>query len=288
MKPQSQESRKRADADASTLLLKPDDDAEQERGAFVVDDGVCRYLHFSNAYVQSQMSNDDPFALDLGYTRMMMAFLLFLPRPRDIAIVGLGGGSLTKFCYRQLPRSRITTVEIDRQVIEFADFFHIPEQDERMRIVHADAVDFFAKGRDRFDVILLDGCNERGIAPSFADLRFYDNLQARLRPKGMLVSNMVGSEDDVAEHRAYIDRAFGGRRIELRLAREGTRIGYAFNDAGIAFDWPAIRARAKNLATAHPLDFAAFARQLERGHRQNPASGHNQTPSRTARETDPT
>jgi hypothetical protein len=36
--------------------------------------------------------------------------ILYLGRESDI---GLGGGSLAKFCYRHLPNSRITVVEIN-------------------------------------------------------------------------------------------------------------------------------------------------------------------------------
>jgi spermidine synthase len=36
-----------------------------------------------------------------------MAFLLFNSRPDNVAMIGLGGGSLAKFCHRHLPASRI-------------------------------------------------------------------------------------------------------------------------------------------------------------------------------------
>ena len=52
------------------------------------------------------MSLDEPDALVTAYTRKMMAFLLFNPAPKRIAMVGLGGGSLAKFCYRNLPKPR--------------------------------------------------------------------------------------------------------------------------------------------------------------------------------------
>src|SRR5436190_22175867 len=106
----------------------------------------------------------------------MMAFLLFLTRPKHVLIVGLGGGSLTKFCYRELPRARITTVEIDEDVIAFGELFGVPAPDERMSIVHADATDYFATTANRADVILLDGFDKIGIASTFCDVQFYQNL----------------------------------------------------------------------------------------------------------------
>ena len=46
----------------------------------------------------------------------MMGFLLFKPEPGNIAMIGLGGGSLAKFCHRDLPRSRIQAIEINPHV----------------------------------------------------------------------------------------------------------------------------------------------------------------------------
>ena len=67
---------------------------------FIVDDGCTRQLYFSGCFVQSSMRLDDPFDLDFAYTRKMMAFLLFVPDPGHVLMVGLGGGSLAKFCHR--------------------------------------------------------------------------------------------------------------------------------------------------------------------------------------------
>ncbi|HWY24198.1 MAG TPA: hypothetical protein VNX47_04725, partial [Nevskia sp.] len=111
---------------------------------FVVDDGETRRLHFGLDFVQSEMSLGQPEALRLLYTQAMMAFLLFLPKPKHIVIVGLGGGSLGKFCRRELPEARVTTVEIDQDVIDFAALFDLPARDSRLRIVHADAAEYFA------------------------------------------------------------------------------------------------------------------------------------------------
>ena len=80
---------------------------------FIIDDGETRQLLFNLDFIQSSMRIDDPFALDIAYTRKMMAFLLFAPNPDHVLMVGLGGGSLAKFCHRHLPRARLTVVEVN-------------------------------------------------------------------------------------------------------------------------------------------------------------------------------
>ena len=105
---------------------------------YIFDSACERRLHFTNHATQSAMSLSDPDALIAQYTRKMMAFLLFNPHPEHIVMIGLGGGSLAKFCYRNLPRSRITVVEIDEDVIALRDEFCIPKDDGRFRVVHDD------------------------------------------------------------------------------------------------------------------------------------------------------
>ena len=77
-----------------------------------------RYLHFSAEWIQGAMRIRKPDALELAYTRDMMACLLLRdpPWPKEVLMVGLGAGSLAKFVYRQLPATRITVVEIDPQI----------------------------------------------------------------------------------------------------------------------------------------------------------------------------
>jgi spermidine synthase len=241
---------------------------------FVLDDGVTRRLHFGRAYLQSQMRVDDPYALDLAYTRKMMAFLLFIPRPKHVVIVGLGGGSLTKFCHRQLPRARVTTVEIDEDVIVFGELFQVPGDDERLRLVHADATRYFATTEDRADVVLLDGCDERGIAPAFCDPTFYLDVRARLRPGGMLVMNLIGPAEVYKAHLRFIAEAFGERMIVQEVSGEGNRVAFAFNTPSRPPDWLNLEREARRLAHKHELDFPSFARKLQRSYqRQSPAWG---------------
>ena len=74
----------------------------------VEQDGESVIMSFDEVSVQSRMRLDDPTALDLDYSRVMMAFLLLQPQPESILMIGLGGGSLAKYCHRHLPQARIT------------------------------------------------------------------------------------------------------------------------------------------------------------------------------------
>ena len=59
-------------------------------------DGV-RSLYLGSETVQSAMRVKAPYELELAYSRGMMMFLLFMKQPKDVLMIGLGGGSITKY-----------------------------------------------------------------------------------------------------------------------------------------------------------------------------------------------
>jgi spermidine synthase len=238
------------------------------RKPFVLDDGATRRLHFGLDFVQSEMSLGDPDALSLRYTQAMMAFLLFLPRPRQLVMLGLGGGSLIKFCRRELPEARVTAVEIDEDVIALAELFDLPQPDARLRLVHADAAEYLAGAGAPADVILADGCDAGGTAPAFNNGTFYRNLRARLRPHGMAVFNVTGPPSRVKSHLGLIEQAFDGRALAIEVSDCRNRIVFGWNGA-MPGDWKALAPRADELALRLGLDFPDYLRQLQRAARKH-------------------
>jgi spermidine synthase len=231
---------------------------------FVLDDGRLRKLHFSLALVQSEMLLADPQALHSAYTREMMGFLMFVPRPRHIVQIGLGGGSLAKYCHWLLPRSRITVVEIDADVVAFGELFHVPADDERFQVVCADAVEWFATTEERADVVLLDGYDEHGIVPAFCDESFYLSVRAQLRTGGLLVCNLALRDEEGSAHLDLLREVFSGRVIVQDVPEDGNRIAFAFNDPPFPPDMSAAHREARLLSQRTGIDFEASARRIER------------------------
>ena len=237
----------------------------------VVDDGDYRRLYFGPLHIQSEMDRHDPDTLQLKYTQRMMALLLFVPRPKHIVIVGLGGGSLTKFCHRQLPKTRITTIEIDARVIALAPQFAVPPEDARHRIVHADACDWFATTAERVDAVLLDGYTDTGIASGFGDPALYQRIRECLRPEGLLVANILVGAEALRRYKRVIGDAFDGQMINQKIVPDGNNVLFAFKALRAEPDWTAMAAEAKKLAIRHSLDFPAFVRTLKRAHERHSA-----------------
>ena len=165
--------------------------------------GDRRTLEFAPGEVQSEMRLSDPDALVLAYCRAIMCFALFVPRPRHILMVGLGGGSLAKFCYRHFPQARITVVELRADVIALRGQFHVPPDDARFEVVHADAARYLPCIPDSVDVLVVDGFDVKGLPPDLGSARFYGDCRRALRDGGVMVANIFSYDP---HYRAMVER----------------------------------------------------------------------------------
>jgi spermidine synthase len=189
-----------------------------------------RYLHFSSAWVQGAMRIQRPYALELPYTREMMAGLLFRdpPWPRSALLIGLGAGSLAKYIYHYLPATKITVVEIDPQVEIVARLhFRLPDDPLRLRIVIADGAEYMLQGDSRFDYVLVDGFDANARAGPLETLPFYQACRSRLSDSGLLAINLLGRERGFQASAARIDEAFDGRSLLFPSCDSGNTIVFA-------------------------------------------------------------
>lgn len=136
---------------------------------FIHDEEGTVTLYFKVGSVQSQMRKDVPHELLLTYTQTMMTFLQFNPSPRYITMIGLGGGSMAKWCHRHLPDTDITIVEINPQVIALRDRFYIPEDDHRFRVLCENGADYVAIAPETTDVLIVDGYDINGLPPELCN-----------------------------------------------------------------------------------------------------------------------
>lgn len=231
---------------------------------FVFDNGLTRTLYFSSKYVQSRMLNCDPISLNLAYTRKMMGFLLFKHQPRNILMLGLGGGSLAKYCYSHLPLSKINVVEIDPYVIGFREQFFIPADDSRFRVIHDDAAKYIEQCPFRPDVMLLDAFDRNGFSSSINFGEFYHKARSLLSPSGLLVANLAGSKEERLAHIKSIREVFDNNLLILQTEDDGNHVLIAFRNGGFEPLWRSIESQAKKMQVSYRIDFPLIAQKLER------------------------
>lgn len=234
---------------------------------YVIETDGARSMYFSRALTQSDMRLSDPTALEFLYTQMMMSVLLFVHQPSRILMLGLGGGSLAKFCYRHLPTTRITAVEIDADVIAFRDQFMLPEDDSRFEVLHADGAQYLAHINTKTDIVMIDAFDRDGFSKSVCNDAFYRNVRNALTPTGAMVANMVGPKTERAAHLNIIAHVFDGNVIALPIADEGNYLAFAFRDAHFEPRWRWIASQAAAMKARFGLDFPRFAAALKANRR---------------------
>jgi spermidine synthase len=192
----------------------------------------------------------------------MMAFLLFNRAPKRILLLGLGGGSLAKFCYRRLPGTAITAVEVNPDVIALREEFLIPADDDRFRVICADGADYVAHLDRPKDVILADACDREGIAPELDTIEFYEATYRCLSRGGIFVANMCGDPADWAAHVFKIQTVFGEDFMTLQVRPDGNVVVFAFKDPRSEIDWEQMEATAADLKRRFGLDFPRYIRRI--------------------------
>jgi spermidine synthase len=189
-----------------------------------------RYLHFGSRWIQGAMRLQRPWALELDYTRDMMAPLAFAPGgPRDVLVVGLGAASQLRFLWRHRPEALFTVIEIDERVVECARrSFKLPAQ--RVRIEIGDAADVMPTLDTRFDLVLVDGFDARGGAGRLDSVPFYAACRGRLAPGGCLSVNLLSRSRGIGPSVARLRQAFDDAVLVLPACASGNTVALAWRD----------------------------------------------------------
>lgn len=225
-------------------------DVSEERGV--------RYLHFGSPWVQGAMRIARPWALELEYTRELMMPLLLRGEagwPRSVLQVGLGAASVTRFLYRYRPEARLTVVEIAPRVVAAArQFFKLPEDPARVRIVIGEGHDHLAGTRARFDLIVVDGFDEKGRPGMLDSAPFYANCRQRLGARGMVAFNLLTRQRSAAPALGRIREAFGERVLVLPPTEAGNVVALAATGEPIDETFAELRAACESLKSATGLN----------------------------------
>ena len=186
----------------------------------VSEERGVRHLHVGGEAIQSAMRLADPFALELDYTRCMMAFLLFHPDPRRALMIGLGGGSLAKFFHRNLPRLRTHAVEYDDRVIATArSLFHVPPDDARLVVEHGDGIEALAP--ECCDLLVVDGFEDESLPEALVSQDFFDAAWGSLEEPGVLVMNCMDDDRGLDRNLRRLERAFDGAVLAFHALQIG-------------------------------------------------------------------
>jgi len=228
------------------------------------EDGV-RSLHLGGDAIQSAIRLDCPDELALDYTRAMMAFLLFRPLPREVLMIGLGGGSMARYIHQRMPGTRTTVVEINAAVRAAArSLFHFPADDARLKVEIACGADYLAGHAESADVLLVDGFDDGKQPAVLRTQAFYDAAYAALRPGGVMAVNFMAQEKKLDAYLQRIENSFDGRVASLAAEDHVNIIAFAFKHHPRQLAWAELKIRARELKKIHDLPLEDFIAGLKK------------------------
>ena len=195
------------------------------------EEGSVRHLHLGTPWIQGSMDMERPDRLVHDYIRRMMAWLLFA----DLAAVarmqalqlGLGAGSLTRFCHRVL-KMKTGVVELNPAVIQACKaMFKLPSEGPRLQILNADAgqVVQSADWLGRVDALQVDLYDHEAAAPVLDDVEFYAHCRRLLTDTGCMTVNLFGRSASFDRSVEKISQAFGADAVwSFRPTLEGNAV----------------------------------------------------------------
>jgi spermidine synthase len=225
-------------------------------------DGV-RYLHFGTEWVQGAMRIRKPDWPELEYAQQMMAWMLFIEQPRSIAQLGLGAATLTKFCYRQFPEATVTAVELNQSVIAICNtMFKLPAEDERLRVLEMDALDFVEDSANHgaFDVLQCDLYDATARGPVLDTPEFYRACNDCLAPNGIMTVNLFGDHPSFAKNIKAMKYAFG-HVICLPEVHDGNVVALCFKNRPL-LDQAALAERAAQIVATTRLPAKSWVKGI--------------------------
>ena len=177
------------------------------------------------------MDMDRPTALVHEYIERMMAWLLFV-EPDSVPVrqalqLGLGAGSLTKFCHKEL-HMKTTAIEFNPQVLTACrGWFKLPAENARLQVVLADAAVEIQDPRwwGAVDALQVDLYDNQAAAPVQDSLPFYSHCRRLLTSDGCMTVNLFGRASSFARTVEKITAAFGERAVwAFKPTREGNTV----------------------------------------------------------------
>ncbi len=189
--------------------------------------------------------------------------------PRNVLVLGLGGGTVTRQLRALLPAVRLVGVEIDQDVVDLArGYLHLDDSGVEVHV--GDAYDFLASTKESFDAIIddlfLTGADDvfRARIPEGDGLTL---LRSRVAPGGIVVANVITDVGAHATVRAQVRRAFRQAFTSVRILTpprglneiivggDKTRAGSALSS------WPKTLADAEDQRLVRLLRTAALRRR---------------------------
>jgi spermidine synthase len=152
---------------------------------------TMKFVRFGTGYTESTANTNDDSELPVFYTRVMLVGLLYSNSPRNILMIGLGGGTVTNYLHKFLKNDAyIRAVELDSGVIAAAKKYFHTREFSNYKIIESDGRLYLYNTKQTYDIIMLDAFRGGYIPFHLLTKEFYALASSRLSSGGCMVINL--------------------------------------------------------------------------------------------------
>ncbi len=148
------------------------------------------FSRYKSKYTESKINifNDDE--LPVSYTQIMPVGLVYTSSPKNLLMIGLGGGMISKYIHKYMPELKITGVELDDKVVEMAKKYFKLSENNNYKIIVDDGRIFLNNQDKKYDIIMIDAYKGGYIPFHLCTKEFYTLSSKHLSEGGSVVLNL--------------------------------------------------------------------------------------------------
>jgi predicted membrane-bound spermidine synthase len=177
-------------------------------------------IYMLDGRIENQVTPDGIALTEYTYVLEKLATAYSPPRP-DVLVLGLAAGVVPRAFKRDGARVAVVDINPD-SLIAATEYFNFDASG--IELNWEDARTFARRCRARFDTVVVDLFQGGTIPDHLLTAEFFGDLARCVRPRGLIVMNVVVDRDNDHAHRrllATVNAAFSHVRDFLPPAREG-------------------------------------------------------------------
>lgn len=209
-----------------------------------------RSLYINGIY---QSSASDAYAF---HEALVQPVMFAHSNPKHVAVMGGGEGASIREILKHYSVETVTMIEMDEMLVNIAkehlahmsdcsDFEDLADscfEDEKVTLIHADAVEWFKKNQHslehKFDVIILDAMEPKDAESVYLDSEFIDALYNSMSDDGVFAIH-VGESFGVHDPRPDMGvTAPREKFMNILEAKSETAAMMVYDDAHVGYDDP--------------------------------------------------
>ena len=176
----------------------------------VVETTHNRYLKFGNGLKQSSMNKKNPRKLQLKYSKEIVKVFEHIQNPKNVLVLGLGGGILPSFIHDNYSDIIVDVVDNIQELKDIAyKYFELPVSD-RLNVIIQDAKDYVLSTNKKYDIIIEDLYKDDG-KPSFIKddgSKFDNDLKNILNDNGVIAFNYMAHQRNYTKYMNRLNSSY--------------------------------------------------------------------------------